>query len=497
MEFNSFTFLFLILPLFLAAYFLVPGRGRSAFLIACSLFLFYWSEGRYALLLPFLILVLYPVGRRRRTPDRGKAGLAYPALALALLIIIFIYFKYGNFLAANFNYVRVLFSAPPLRFKAIHLPMGISFFLFSAISCLVDIRRGAWAEGRPSLRLIALYMTLFPKLLNGPLITFRQFGLLEKKWGVTPRRLLFGVRRFIFGLGKKVLVADILARTANGVFSLPAEQLDMRLSWLGLIAFTLQIYFDFSGYSDMAIGLGALIGFDFPENFRYPYAARSIKEFWTRWHITLSQWLRDYVFLPLAYWFLRLLKKERYLSVRSDHWSYVGATALTMVLCGLWHGASWLFAAWGLYHAAFMVGEHVGWGRTLKRLWLPWRHLYALLAVIFGWVLFRSPNLAFAASYYKALCGWGQGRGTVFSPALFIDAETVLATLIALAGSLALAPWLSQAAGRFAGRQQGRTSLALRCAFASLRLLVLALIAMFCTLYLVGGAYHPFLYMRF
>jgi alginate O-acetyltransferase complex protein AlgI len=375
--------------------------------------------------------------------------------------------------------------------------MGISFFLFSAISCLVDIRRRARTEGRPSLRLIALYVTLFPKLLNGPLITFRQFVRLEKKWGVTAQRLLFGIRRFILGLGKKVLVADVLARTANGIFSLPAEQLDMRLSWIGLIAFTLQIYFDFSGYSDMAIGLGAVIGFDFPENFRYPYAARSIKDFWTRWHITLSQWLRDYVFLPLAYWFLRRMKKERFLAVRSEHWSYVGATALTMGLCGLWHGASWLFAVWGLYHAAFMIGEHVGWGRKLKRLWLPWQHLYAVLVVGFGWVLFRSPNLAFAASFYKALCGWGQGRGTVFFPALFIDSETVLAAAIALAGSLALAPWLDHALGQYLDRQGKKMQAALHVVLASLRLLYLSLVSLFCTLYIVGGSWQPFLYMRF
>ncbi|HEX7502571.1 MAG TPA: MBOAT family O-acyltransferase, partial [Acidobacteriota bacterium] len=412
-------------------------------------------------------------------------------------VLVFVHFKYSNFLAANFNSLLAMLSIPPLRFKPVHLPLGISFFMFSAISCLVDLRRRTAAEGRPGLRVIALYLTLFPKLLTGPIIPFHEFIKLERKWGITPRRILFGIQRFILGLGKKVLIADVLARTANGIFSMPAEQLDFSLGWIGLSAFTLQIYFDFSGYSDMAIGLGAIIGFDFPENFRYPYAARSIKEFWSRWHITLSQWLRDYVFLPLAYRTLDHLKKERYLGVRSEHWSYICATVLTMSLCGLWHGASWLFLAWGLYYALFMVVEHIGWGRKLKRLWLPLQHLYAILVIVFGWVLFRSPTLSFAGSYYKALCGWGRGRGTVFFPALFIDSEIILAAAIGLAGSLALAPWLNSLALRFLQGWQRNGQNALRFSLATLRLLYFSGISLLSTLYLVGGTYRPFLYLRF
>ena len=497
MAFNSFTFLFLLLPLFLAAYFLLPQRLRSVFLIAASFSFYYWSEGRYALILAFLLLVLFPAAWLNRRPGGEKSGKAYFALALALLVLVFVHFKYSNFLAANFNSLLGLLSASPVRFKPVHLPLGISFFMFSAISCLVDLRRRSAAEGRPALRVIALYLTLFPKLLTGPIIPFHEFIKLERKWGVTAQRILFGIRRFILGLGKKVLVADVLARTANGIFAIPAEQLDLSLGWIGLLAFSLQIYFDFSGYSDMAIGLGALIGFDFPENFRYPYAARSIKEFWSRWHITLSQWLRDYVFLPLAYRTLDHLKKERYLGVRSEHWSYVGATVLTMSLCGLWHGASWLFLAWGLYYALFMAIEHVGWGRKLKRLWPPLQHAYALLVIVFGWVLFRSPTMTYAGSYYRALCGLGRGGGTVYFPALFIDSEIILAAAVALAGSLALAPGLRSLSGRLLHGLQGSGQNALRFSLAAFRLLYLAGISLLSTLYLVGGTYQPFLYLRF
>ncbi len=497
MELNSFTFLFLVLPLFLAAYFLVPARGRIILLIATSLFLYYWSESRYALILPFLILILFLAGRFRQPAAGSKEARLYFSFALALLILLFVYFKYGNFLTANFNHVRELLFAPKLRFKLIHLPLGISFFLFSAISCLVDIKRSPGREGRPSLRSIALYISLFPKLLTGPLIPFHQFRKLEADWGVTSRRVLLGIRRFILGLGKKVLVADIMARTASAIFSLPVDQLDTRLSWIGLITFTLQIYFDFSGYTDMAIGIGAIIGFDFPENFRYPYASRSITEFWSRWHITLSQWLRDYVFLPLAYRILDRLKKERYLALRSESWSYIGATIVTMTVCGLWHGAGWTFVGWGLYFAAFMVIEHLGWKRTLRRLWFPFRHLYALLAISFGWVLFRSPTLSFAGSYFKSLCGWGQGNEVISLPAFFIDSETLLVGIIALAGSLPFVPWLNKLAGRLRSRQQGKHSGVLRLSMAAFRLVYLSGVSLLSTLYLVGGSYHPFLYLRF
>ncbi len=497
MEFNSFTFLFLVLPLFLASYFLAPARARFFVLIVVSLFLYYWCEGPYAWTLPILVLVLFLAGRLPEPSRRRSGAKAYFALALALLILLFVYFKYGNFLTANLNDLRALLTLPPLRFKSVHLPLGVSFFLFSAISCLVDIRRGTRVDGRPGLRRIALYITLFPKLLTGPLIPFRQFAEMEASWGVSARRLLFGMRRFIFGLGKKVLIADVLAGTANGIFAIPVGQLDFGLSWIGLAAFTLQVYFDFSGYTDMAIGLGAIIGFDFPENFRYPYAARSVKEFWSRWHVTLSQWLRDYVFLPLAYSILGRLKKERYLAMRSEHWSYIGATTLTMLLCGLWHGAGWGFAAWGLYQAFFLTSEHLGWGRKLKRLWRPWQHLYAILAVAGGWVLFRSPTLSHAGAYYKALLGWGRGDGALFFPGIFIDTETLVVAAIALAASLPVAPWLNGLAEGLRARQQDDRPGILGIALSAIRLFYLSGISLISTLYLVGGTYHPFLYLRF
>ncbi len=495
MVFNSYAFLFLVLPLALALFLLTPARLRPAFLVAASLFLYYWSEGPYAAILPVVILALFLAARGFARGERaGKAGFA---LTLALLLLLLAYFKYGNFLAANFNSLRALFSRAPLRVRPIHLPLGISFFLFSAISCLVDCRRAAATGMRPSLRSVALYVTFFPKLLTGPLVPFHRFAELAAGSGVTAPRLRTGIRRFVLGLGKKVLVADALARAANGVFSLPAGELDLGLAWIGLAAFALQIYFDFSGYSDMAIGLGAVFGFDLPENFRHPYWARSVRDFWSRWHITLSQWFRDYIFLPLAYRILGRLPRERYLGVRAESWSYAGATTLTMLLCGLWHGAGWGFALWGLYHAAFMLLEHAGWEKRLKRAARPWGRLYALLAVAGGWVLFRSPTLAYAGAFFRALLGLGRGSGALYFPALFVDREVLAAAAVALAGSVPLLPWIGGHARRFLARwRQGHPRLA-GASLAAARLGFLALVAALSTLAVAGNGYQPFLYLRF
>jgi alginate O-acetyltransferase complex protein AlgI len=495
MAFNSYAFLFLVLPLALALFLLTPARLRAAFLVAASLFLYYWSEGRYAAILPVVILALFLATRRfGRGPRGGKAAFA---LTLGLLLLLLAYFKYGGFLAENVNSLRALFSLPRLRLRPIHLPLGISFFLFSAISCLVDCRRAAAAAGRPALRSIALYIAFFPKLLTGPLVPFRRFAELEAGCGVTATRLRAGIRRFILGLGKKVLVADALARAANGVFSLPAAELDLGLAWIGLAAFALQIYFDFSGYSDMAIGLGAVFGFDLPENFRHPFWARSLRDFWSRWHITLSQWFRDYLFLPVAYRILGRLPRERYLGVRTESWSYAGATVLTMLLCGLWHGAGWGFALWGLYHAAFLLLEHAGWEKRLKRAARPWGHLYALLAVSGGWVLFRSPTPAYAGAFFRALLGLGRGEGALYFPALFVDREVLVAAAVALAGSVPLLPWLGERLRRtLRPWSLGHPRLA-GASLATARLAFLALVAALSTLAIAGGSYQPFLYLRF
>lgn len=495
MAFNSYAFLFLVLPLALALFLLTPARRRPAFLVAASLFIYYWSEGRYAAILPVVVLALYLAARGFASGERvGKAGFA---LTLGLLLLLLLYFKYGGFLAANVNSLLSAFSRPRLRLRPIHLPLGISFFLFSAISCLVDCRRATAGAGRPRLKSIALYVTFFPKLLTGPLVPFRRFAEMEAGAGVTATRLRSGIRRFVLGLGKKVLVADALARAASGVFSLPAGELDLGLAWIGLAAFALQIYFDFSGYSDMAIGLGAIFGYDLPENFRHPYWARSVREFWSRWHITLSQWFRDYLFLPIAYRILGRLPQERYLGVRAESWSYAGATTLTMLLCGLWHGAGWGFALWGLYHAAFMLLEHFGWEKRLKRAARPWGHLYAMLAVVGGWVLFRSPTPAYAGAFFRALLGLGRGSGALYFPALFVDREVIAAAIVALAGSVPLLPWLGARVRRLLARfRQGHPRLA-GASLAMARLAFLALIAALSTLAIAGGSYQPFLYLRF
>ena len=259
-----------------------------------------------------------------------------------------------------------------------HLPLGISFFTFHAISYVIDIHRHKTQGGKPLD--FALYMTLFPHSIAGPIVRYGDIAGQIAHRVVTTAGFAEGIRRFIIGLAKKMLVANTVAVAADAIFALPGRELNFSLAWLGVACYTLQIYFDFSGYSDMAIGLAKLFGIDFLENFNYPYAARSITEFWRRWHISLSSWFRDYLYIPLG--------GNRCGRVRN----YVNLVTV-FFLCGLWHGASWTFAAWGLFHGAFLVLERMKAGRMIDSLWSPVRHLYTLLVVSVGWVLFRADTV--------------------------------------------------------------------------------------------------------
>ena len=271
-----------------------------------------------------------------------------------------------------------------------HLPLGISFFTFHALSYVIDIHRRKSAGGKPLD--FALYMTLFPHSIAGPIVRYGDIAGQIAHRVVTTAGFAEGIRRFIIGLAKKMLVANTVAVAADAIFALPGGELNFSLAWLGVACYTLQIYFDFSGYSDMAIGLAKLFGIDFLENFNYPYAARSITEFWRRWHISLSSWFRDYLYIPLG--------GNRCCPVRN----YANLVTV-FFLCGLWHGASWTFAAWGLFHGAFLVLERMKAGRVIESLWSPVRHVYTLLVVSVGWVLFRADTMPQAAAVSE-----GDGR---------------------------------------------------------------------------------------
>jgi alginate O-acetyltransferase complex protein AlgI len=300
MEFSSLIFLFLFLPIFFIFFFLLQKAAHNSFLLMASLVFYAWGEGEYVLLLLVSIAGNYVLGLLIDKTDGKSLKKTIFLIAVFFNLGLLIYFKYTNFILDNLDMSG---SIDP-----IHLPIGISFFTFQALSYIIDIYRKTSPMDKNPVN-FSLYMALFPKLIIGPITPFHNLSRQIRKREINLDDFAEGIKRFIFGLGKKVLIADTVAKTANQVFSIPAEHQTAGLAWLGIICFTLQIYFDFSGYSDMAIGIGRMCGFKFLENFNYPYIAKSIKDFWTRWHISLAKWLRDYLFLPIAYAMLRKINK--------------------------------------------------------------------------------------------------------------------------------------------------------------------------------------------
>lgn len=415
MVFSSNLFLFAFLPLTLLCYFVIAPRARNKglpniILLIASLIFYSWGEGQYIILLLisiaanyyFGILIARSIAVNLSLCNRNIGRDLVIFIAIAFNLILLAYFKYANFLVENINQLLAIFGDYEISLNKVHLPIGISFFTFHAISYLVDIYRQKCQPQKNFLNL-ALYISFFPQLVAGPIV---RYNFIEKY--LSKRRYNFffvsyGVRRFIIGLGKKVIIANPLGEMADVIFASNASDLSMTVAWIGIICYSLQIYFDFSGYSDMAVGLARIFGFRFPENFNYPYISRSIKEFWRRWHISLSSWFRDYVYIPLGG--NRVNKSRQYFNL-----------VLVFFLCGLWHGASWNFIIWGMFHGSFLVLErlitipnYIKNSRNIIVQLLP--NLYAIFVVMIAWVFFRSPDLGHALSYLGAM--FVEGNGTM------------------------------------------------------------------------------------
>jgi len=480
--FPSPIFLFLFFPLLISLYFLLSARSRIPFLLLCSFFFYYWAEGRNVLLLLALILVTHGfVSLIRRSLQTWMRRL-FLLMGIAVSLALLVYFKYLPFLTGAKG------RHPPL-------PLGISFITFLAVSCLIDSYRSP--REKSSFSRTALYISFFPAISSGPITPWRE--LQPQFTGIGPRAELLdtGVRRFIVGLAKKVLVADVLGKTVQAIFSIPGPRLDFFSAWVGIVFYTLQLYFDFSGYTDMAVGIGRILGVRLPENFRYPYAARSITDFWTRWHMSLTRWLRDYLFLPLSFKMLRMLPQEKYLGIRAESWAYGIGMSVTMVLCGFWHGAAWTFLIWGAIQALFILCERFWWGKILRRSNRLLQHGYALLAVMAGLVFFRSPTVAAAAGYLKALFGFSSAATRLANLVIDLDLETTLAVLAAILGSLPVVPrlisvlqkWKRQLPGKWGEWCARGWNLVQFFGFTAL--LVLGL------LYMANSTFQPFIYFRF
>lgn len=474
MVFSSITFLFYFLPIFLLLYRVLPWK--NAVLAMASLIFYTWGEPQNLPLLLICIAANYGFGWWIAYAQQRAVSAKWPfVIAVVFNLSGLVYYKYFNFAMASLLSLSAVFNFHINQPAQVSLPLGISFFIFHAISYLVDIYRRKTAPEKSFLALFT-YIIMFPQLVAGPIVRFSTVArqLHQRRWSWM--RAETGIRFFILGLAQKILLANTFAITADQVFGLKMDDLTTSVAWLGALSYTLQIYFDFGGYSLMAIGLGIVCGFTFPRNFQFPYIAQSITEFWRRWHMSLSRWFRDYVYIPLG--------GNRGTPLR---------TAVNLfsvfVLCGLWHGANWTFVVWGIYHGIFLVIERLGLSAQLARCWRPLRHLYALMVVTFAWVLFRSDSIHAAKNFIVNMLGF-----------VHLNAKSATEIAAYLSPSLMLA---LLAGIVFATPAQTMLSAAVQAKFPhSLSLQVvqrLALLGLFvlCMLSLASGVYNPFIYFRF
>lgn len=462
MLFSGIPFLYYFLPCVLLLYALAPKKGKNLVLLIASLFFYAWGEPRYLLLMLFSIVLGFCHGLLIAQYRGRRLGKAFLASSVVLSLLILGVFKYADFFVHTFNSVFGL-SIPLLKLA---LPIGISFYTFQILSYTIDVYRGLEAE-RSILR-FATYVSFFPQLIAGPIVRYTEVSeaLASRKHSLA--MTAEGIGRFICGLSKKVLLADRLAEICSAFRG--ASEKSVLFFWLYGIAFVLEVYFDFSGYSDMAVGLGRIFGFHFPENFHYPYIANSITEFWRRWHMTLSGWFRDYVYIPLGG---NRVKKFRW------YWNILVVWALT----GLWHGADWNFVLWGLLYAVLLVNEKLWLGKVLEKAPGFVRSAYVLFFVLTGFVLFNADGLAGAMHDLRGLFG-GYPLWNIES--LYQLRSHLLLLLIACLGATPLPKrlyaWCKARAGSLMGILQP-------LAAAALLLTV--------TAFLVDGSFSPFLYFRF
>lgn len=386
MVFSSPIFLFFFLPALIAVYFCTPKQFKNLLLLFASLLFYAWGEGFYIALMLISISVNYIFGRLIEGQSNSKV---YLGLGVLVNLVILVSYKYSNFIVDNLNSALDIAHIPAFNLAPVHLPLGISFFTFQAISYLIDIHRKEIVS-QTSIVKLGLYIALFPQLIAGPIVRYKTIIAEIDSRHVSSKMFAEGAERFVYGLAKKMLIANPLGYAVDVIFDLPISELPTHVVWLGILFYALQIYFDFSGYSDMAIGLGRMFGFRFLENFNYPYSAQSLQDFWRRWHISLSSWFRDYLYIPLGG--NRLSELRTY-----------GNLFIVFVLCGLWHGASWNFLIWGLFHGLVLSIERAGLSRLIEWLWAPVRHLYLIVVVLVSWVFFRAEDLIDAIHYLKSM----------------------------------------------------------------------------------------------
>jgi alginate O-acetyltransferase complex protein AlgI len=471
MVFSSTVFLFLFLPVVYLVNLIFRGKGRNWWLLAASLFFYAWGEPVYVLIMAGCILTNYVIALQIGRSAAG-ARKAWLAAAVAANLLALVVFKYTNFIVDNINAA----TGWGIYVQQISLPVGISFFTFQAISYVVDVYRGQ-TDAQKRLPDLALYIAFFPQLIAGPIVKYHDIAAQIETRTMTVEKTLSGLQRFTVGLSKKLLLANALGQMADAVYALGPAGTNLPVAWIGAIAYTLQIYMDFSGYSDMAIGLGRMFGFEIMENFKHPFISGSIKEFWRRWHISLSTWFREYLYIPLGGNRKGLLR-----------------TCLNMTvvfLCtGFWHGAEWTFLVWGLFHGTFLILETLGVIRpqSFRFKWLG--NLYALLIVVVGFTVFRAETIAQGFGMVAALfTGFSFDAAHLLPLGSLLSPVRILVLAVAVAASFPVLPWVRQRLSA-SGKSSSK-------ALYAVGLACTAVLLVLCLLSLASSTYNPFIYYRF
>lgn len=494
MLFNSMIFLWVFLPIVIIVNFILSIlkfkdeslriRSKNIFLLLASFVFYAWGGIYYLLIMIGTILIDYAGGRfiagSRDNCSKKRTGLI---VTIFLNLSVLFFFKYFNMVViiienilllggkGFINAMKYMEGTGALGFKEIVLPIGISFFTFQAMSYVVDVYRGE-SEVQDNILDFALYVALFPQLIAGPIVQYKDVAeqILGRKESVD--MFLYGIKRFCYGMGKKVIIANTLAEVADAIFALETEKLGAPVAWLGIIAYTFQIYFDFSGYSDMAIGLGKMFGFSFKENFNYPYMSLSVQEFWRRWHISLSSWFRDYVYIPLG-------------GSRKGNVKTYANLFIVFLLTGIWHGANFTFISWGLMYAVLLIIERLFLGNLLKKNPVKFiNSIYTMFFVMIGWVLFRSDTLLQAKIYIMQLFSRPSGDYTILS---YLSLKVIIVLIL----SILLSGLSQKVFGGLYSKYKDNTAVVTVDYVIQIALLVVSIVMV------VSGTYNAFIYFQF
>lgn len=472
MVFSSILFIFCFLPLFLILYHIVNFEYKNWIILLSSIIFYAWGAPDFVYIaLLSIVLDFYIVKNLYFTKVSHKKLFLWSSIILNVGLLL--YFKYSNFFIENVNTALSGIGQKNIQWTKIVLPIGLSFFTFQKISYTVDVYRGV-NKPLSSLKDYAVFILLFPQLIAGPIVRYKEIAsqLIYRETNNFDDRI-YGIYRFAIGLGKKVLIANVLGAEADSIFTLDASEISSSTAWFGIICYTFQIYFDFSGYSDMAIGLGKLMGFKFPENFNSPYISQNITEFWRRWHITLGSWMRDYLYIPLGG--NRVASKNRiYLNL----W-------IVFLISGLWHGASWNFVLWGAYHGIFLIFDRIFLTNLTSNIGSGFRIVLTFFIVVLGWVLFRAVNLSHAIEYYVSLF-----KFDFSSIEISIDKQLIAMLTIAIILSTAC---IFKSINKTYSNFVNGTSLSLSIIKSSISFLLILISVSF----LSGSDFNPFIYFRF